>query len=61
MTTKEIAIESIQKLPETATWEDIQEQLLFVAGIKVGLDELDSGQAISHEEVKKQLYSWITD
>lgn len=61
MSTKEIAIESIQKLPETATWEDIQKQLLFVAGIKMGLDELDSGQAIAHEEVKKQLYSWITE
>ena len=32
MTTKEIAIRSIQELPEDATWEDILERINFVAG-----------------------------
>ena len=46
MTTKEVAIRSIQELPEEATWEDIQERINFVAGVRKGLRELDEGKGI---------------
>ena len=51
MTTKEIAIRNIQELPEDATWEDIQERINFVAGVRKGLRELDEGKGIPHELV----------
>jgi len=47
MTVKEAAVRSIQQLPEVATWEDIQERINFVAGVRKGLRELDEGQGIS--------------
>ena len=54
MTTKEIAIRSIKELPENATWEDIQERINFVAGVRKGLRELDEGKGIDHERVREE-------
>ena len=54
MTIKEAAVRSIQQLPEDATWEDIQERINFVAGVRKGLRELDEGQGISHEQVREE-------
>lgn len=53
MTIKGIATKTIQQLPEDASWEDVQERINFVAGVRKGLRELDSGQGISHEKVKE--------
>ena len=54
MTTKDIAIKSIEALPDDASWEDIRERIDFVAGVRKGLRELDEGKGIPHEAVKKQ-------
>jgi len=54
MTIKEAAVRSIQELPEDATWEDIQERINFVAGVRKGLRELDEGKGISHEQVRQE-------
>lgn len=54
MTTKETAIKSIRDLPEDADWEDIQERIGFIAGIRKGLRELDKGKGIRHEEVRRE-------
>jgi hypothetical protein len=51
MTIKEIAIKSIKELPEDATWEDIQERINFMAGVRKGLRELDQGKGIPHEKM----------
>jgi len=58
MTVKESAIKTIQQLPPDATWEDIQERIHFVAGVRKGLRELDEGQGIAHEEVKRDGVKW---
>lgn len=60
MTTKEIAIRSIQELPEDATWEDIQERINFVAGVRKGLRELDEGKGIAHDQIKEEFREWLT-
>lgn len=60
MTTKEIAIRSIQELPENATWEDIQERINFIAGVRKGLRELDEGKGISHERVREEFREWLS-
>ncbi len=60
MTTKEIAIRSIQELPEEATWEDIQERINFIAGVRKGLRELDEGKGIPHDQVKEEFSEWLT-
>lgn len=60
MTTKEKAIKIIQELPEDATWEDIQERIDFIAGVRKGLRELDEGKGISHEQVREEFSKWLT-
>jgi len=60
MTIKKIAIKSIQDLPEDATWEDIQERINFVAGVRKGLRELDERRGIPHEDIKKEFREWLS-
>jgi predicted transcriptional regulator len=59
MTPKEIALKTIQPLPDNASWEDVQERINFVAGLRKGLSELDAGQGIAHEEIKAELGEWL--
>lgn len=54
MTIKQIAIKSIEELPEDATWEDIQERINFMAGVRKGLRELDQGKGIPHEKIREE-------
>ncbi|MBM4028181.1 MAG: hypothetical protein FJ280_22725 [Planctomycetes bacterium] len=61
MTSKEIALKTIEQLPESASWEDIQERINFIVGVRKGLRELDEGQGILHEAVKEEFAAWLTD
>jgi predicted transcriptional regulator len=60
MTTKDFAIHAIEELPDGATWEDIQERINFVAGVRKSLQELDAGKGIPHERVKEEFSQWLT-
>jgi hypothetical protein len=60
MTIKEIALSTIQQLPEDATWEDIQERINFIAGVRKGLRELDEGKGIPHERIKEEFREWFS-
>jgi predicted transcriptional regulator len=60
MTIKETAIDTIRQLPDTATWEDIQERIRFLAAIDEGLEAVKAGRVIPHEEVKKSLEKWLS-
>lgn len=61
MKAKEAAIRSIQELPEDATWEDIQERINFVAGVRKGLRELDEGRGIPHERIREEFSEWLSN
>ncbi len=61
MTTKEIALKTIEQLPPDASWEDIQERINFVVAVRKGLRELDEGKGIGHEQVKEEFAEWLTD
>jgi predicted transcriptional regulator len=54
-TTRERILEALQDLPDDATLDDAIERLIFLAKIDAGLAELDGGQGIPHEEVKRRL------
>ena len=61
MTTKEIALKTIEQLPANASWEDIQERINFVAAVRKGLRELDEGKGIPHDRVKEEFAEWLTE
>ena len=60
MTEKEIVLEAIRALPDNSSLDEIAERIEFMAAVQKGLDQLDRGEGIPHEEVKKQLASWLT-
>ncbi len=59
MSTKEEVIKLIKDLPDTATLEDIMRELYVRAKIDKGIQELDTGKAVSHEKVKEKLGKWL--
>jgi predicted transcriptional regulator len=60
MTEKEIVLETIRALPDDCSLEEIAERVEFMAAVQKGLDQLDAGEGIPHEDVKRQLASWLT-
>ena len=59
MSTKEKVVRAVQDLPEDASIEDAMERLLFLAKIEKGLQQADSGQTISHPQVKEKMAKWL--
>lgn len=60
MTNKEVVIETVRKLPEDATLQQISEEVAILAAIRKGEDAADAGCVTPHEEVKKKLGSWTS-
>ena len=57
MSTKELALQTIQELPNTASWDEIEERIHFLAAIERGREEIRSGKIISHEKVMNQRFN----
>ena len=55
MSQKEIVLDVISELPDEVSLEQIAEKIEFLAAIQKGMDQLDRGEGIPHEEVKRQL------
>ena len=52
MTIKEMTLETIKKLPDSCSLDDIMEILWVQKKILLGQQQLKSGQGIPHEEAK---------
>ena len=59
MTTKDAIIELIRKLPDDVTVDDVMQELYVRRSIEEGLKELDEGNGIPHDEVKRRLAKWL--
>ena len=55
---KEKVIQMIQKLPKDVTLDEIFSELYFKLQVDSGINELDEGKGIPHEEVKKRMSKW---
>lgn len=53
--TRDRILEALQDLPADATIDDFIERLVFLAKIDEGLAQLDAGDGIPHNEVKRRL------
>lgn len=60
MSDKDVVMETVRQMPETATAEQICEEIAIFAAIRRGEAAADSGQVTSHEEVRQKLASWIS-
>ncbi|MEK6281091.1 MAG: hypothetical protein AABN95_12125 [Acidobacteriota bacterium] len=59
MTEKEMVLEVLRELPDDCSIDEIADRIEFLAATQKGLDQLDRGEGIPHEEIKKQLASWL--
>ena len=60
MSDKELALDSIRQLPADVNLETIAERLEFLAAIRKGFDQIERGETVPHEEVKRQLATWLS-
>lgn len=59
MTTKQIVMQIVKKLPADASIEDAMEKLFFLAKIEKGIYQADSGKTVSNECVKGRVRKWL--
>jgi hypothetical protein len=59
MTTKEAVLEMIRQMPDNVTVSDIMAALYVRHKIEKGLRQLNAGQGIDHDEVRKMLAPWL--
>lgn len=55
MTDKQRVLEAVEGLPDDATVEDAIERLCFIAKVRKGISELDNGQGVPHDEVRRRI------
>jgi predicted transcriptional regulator len=60
MTQKQIVLAAVEKLPDDTSLDEIADRIEFLAAVQKGFSELDRGEGVPHEEVKKQMAAWLT-
>ncbi len=53
-TVKQKVLEALEQLPADASFDDVMEQIYFLSKIERGLEQLDRGEVVSHDEVKRR-------
>ena len=61
MTNKEIVQDLLQRIPDDTSLQDIAYKLEFIAAIQQGMAEIENGQTVSVEEIKRDLTAWLTE
>ena len=49
----------LEKLPDEASFDDIEYQIYVLHEIREGIAEADRGELIDHEEVKARMAKWL--
>ena len=61
MSQKELVLEAIQELPDDSSIDQIADRVEFLAALQKGINDLDRGETIPHETIKKQMAAWLTE
>lgn len=59
MTMKEPLLKIVESLPDDARIEDAMERLYLLYKVEQGIAQLDAGQGLSQEEVRRQMAKWL--
>jgi len=57
---KDLAIQTIQRMAQEASLQEISEELAILAAIRRGEAAVDAGRVISHDEIKRRSAAWTT-
>lgn len=53
-TIKQRVMDALEQLPPDASFEDVMERIYFLAKVQRGIEQLDRGEVVEHEEVKRR-------
>jgi predicted transcriptional regulator len=56
---KKTALKLIEKMPDSASLEQIMYGLFFRQRVDRGLAELDRGKTVTHDEVRRSVARWL--
>ena len=60
-TAKQDVRDLLEKLPDEATFDDIEYQIYVLHEIREGIAEADRGELLDHEEVKRRMAKWLAE
>jgi predicted transcriptional regulator len=59
MSTREAVQSILQSLPPDVSLHEVAREIEFIAGVREGLAELDRGEGIPVDEVRRDLRTWV--
>lgn len=57
-TAKQEALEAIQRLPDNVGFEEIVYRLYVLNKIHQGMEDIEAGRTITHEELVREIEQW---
>ena len=60
MSDRDLVLEVVEKMPESASLTEILDELALLASVRKGLAQSERGEGIPHERVLGMLDKWIT-
>ncbi len=61
MKDKQVALQTISRLPDDASMEEIAEELQIMAAIRKGKADVKAGRVKSHAQVEKFVETWFSN
>lgn len=58
MSSKELVLELVRRLPDEASLLDIAREIEFVAGVREAMGELDRGESVTAEQLLAEIPKW---
>ena len=58
VTAREQVMKAMESLPTDATIEDAMDELLYLLKVQQGLEDIDEGRTLSHDEAVRQMAKW---
>ncbi len=59
MIAKEKIMQTLAKMPDTFSVEDLIEKLLLINKIETGLQEAEAGKTLTYEQTEDKLKKWL--
>jgi predicted transcriptional regulator len=60
MSDKQLILDAVQRMSESATLDEISEAIAILAAIRRGEEAADAGRVLTHDEVKRRSAVWTT-
>ncbi|MBI5768468.1 MAG: hypothetical protein HZA93_11780 [Verrucomicrobia bacterium] len=59
MSTREAVQTILQSLPPDVSLREVAREIEFIAGVRDGLAELDRGEGIPVDDIRRELRTWV--